>query len=347
MGGRVGLLWIALAAQLGIAAPRVSAQESLPRIRIIATGGTIASRPGADQLTGAALVEAVPELGRVASVEVEEFSRIGSSGMTPDHWVRLSARVDELFAADPGLAGIVVTHGTDTMEESAYFLHLTVSDARPVVFTGSMRSATAVSADGPANLLAAARVAVSAQAMGRGVLVVLDDEIHSARDVRKSDNNRVGTFRSAEWGALGVVDLDGVQFRRGLATRHTTGSEVRRVATEALADVPIVTDFAGNDGRVVRAWLDAGVDGLVVQAFGGGRPSPGMRAAIDEAVARGVPVVMASRVPEGRVMGDPESVARGVLSAGDLPAHKVRVLMMLALAGPRDPERLQRLLDTH
>ena len=193
-----------LAAFLLVSVP-VGAQE-LPVVRVIATGGTIASRPGDDQLTGSALIEAVPQLAGVAQVEVEEFSRIGSSGMTPDHWLLLAKRINELLDAEPDISGIVVTHGTDTMEETAYFLHLTIKDLRPVVLTGSMRSATAISADGPANLLTAVRVAADTNAGGRGVLVVLNDEVHSARDVRKTDNNRIDTFLSAEWGALGVVD---------------------------------------------------------------------------------------------------------------------------------------------
>jgi L-asparaginase len=319
----------------------------LPRVLVVATGGTIASRPGADQLSGAALVEAVPELAAVARLEVEEFSRVGSSSITPDHWLRLSRRIDQVLEADPDLAGIVVTHGTDTMEETSYFLHLTVRDPRPVVVVGSMRSATAVSADGPANLLAGVRVVASGEAAGRGVLVVLNDEIHSARDVRKTDNNRVDTFVSAEWGALGVVDQDGVHFRRGILTRHTTESELQLTDAPELPRVPVVADFAGNDGSALLRWADEGIDGAVVQAFGGGRASPDMRRAVATVAGRGIPVILASRVPQGRVMGSEEAVADGILAAGDLPPHKARVLLMLALLRTRDPAEIQRLLDTH
>lgn len=329
-------------------APVVLFAQELPRVLVIATGGTIASRPGADQLTGAALVGAVPELAEVAGLEVEEFSRVGSSSMTPDHWLRLAKRINELFRTDSGLAGIVVTHGTDTMEETAYFLHLTVKDSRPVVAVGSMRSATAVSADGPANLLAGVRVAASPDALNRGVLVVLNDEIHSARDVRKMDNNRVDTFVSSEWGALGVVDSDGVHFRRSITTRHTLGSELS-VDDEAdsLPDVPIVADYAGNDGDALRRWVADGVDGIVVQAFGGGRASPGMRTAVAEAAQAGIPVIYGSRVPEGRVIGSDGALAGGILAAGDLPPHKARVLLMLALLQTRSAAEIQRILDTH
>lgn len=315
---------------------------------VIATGGTIAGRAEGGQLTGAQLVAAVPELANVAAIDVEEFSRVGSSAITPDHWLGLSRRINELFQRDESLAGIVVTHGTDTMEETAYFLHLTVDDTRPVVLVGSMRVSSAVSADGPANLLAAVRVVVSPHAVGKGALVVLDDMIHSARDVRKMDNNRVGTFESAEWGALGVVDTDEVVFRREITTRHTVGSELKVDASvERLPPVRLVADYAGSDASALDAIRPADAAGVVVQAFGGGRASPEVRRAAAELAADGVPVVLASRVPEGRVMGSGESVERGLLSSGDLPPHKARVLLMLALLRERTSADLQRLLDTH
>jgi L-asparaginase len=330
----------------GLLTSTLLAQE-LPRVLVVATGGTIAGRSTGGQLTGAQLVEAVPELALVARFEVEEFARVGSSALTPAHWLRLSRRINEALDGDPGLAGVIVTHGTDTMEETAYFLHLTVDDPRPIVMVGSMRNASAVSADGPANLLAGARVAVTPEASGLGVLVVLNDEVHSARDVRKTDNNRVDTFASSEWGALGVVDSDGVVFRRRIATRHTVDSELRVGSASELPDVPIVADYAGNDGAVLRTLGSDRAAGVVVQAFGGGRMSPGMRAAVEEVTALGVPVVLASRVPEGRVMAAAQRLERGVLSAGDLPPHKVRVLLMLALLERRGAAELQHLLDTH
>ena len=334
-----------LAAFLLMSVP-VGAQE-LPVVRVIATGGTIASRPGDDQLTGSALIEAVPQLAGVAQVEVEEFSRIGSSGMTPDHWLLLAKRINELLDDEPDISGIVVTHGTDTMEETAYFLHLTIKDLRPVVLTGSMRSATAISADGPANLLTAVRVAADTNAGGRGVLVVLNDEVHSARDVRKTDNNRIDTFLSAEWGALGVVDSDGVIFRRSSETLHTVQALPSLAGVETLPAVPIVADFAGNDARVLRSWAQQGVAGIVVQAFGGGRTSPEMRRAISEIASEGIPVVLASRVPEGRVIGSGQQAQSGVVAGGDLPPHKARVLLMLALLHSRDGTEIQAIFDTH
>lgn len=336
-----------VAALGGFVSATASHGQDLPRVRVIATGGTIAGQAGSGQLTGAQLIAAVPELAEVADIEVEEFSRIGSSAMTPDHWLRLSRRINEIFHEDRGLSGIVVTHGTDTMEETGYFLHLTLDDARPVVIVGSMRASTAVSADGPANLLSGVRVAASVDARGHGVLVVLNDEIHSARDVRKTDNNRVDTFVSSEWGALGIVDADRVLFRRRITTKHSVDSDVRLGPAESLPDVVIVTDFAGNDGSALRMWAASGVDGVVVQAFGGGRASPEMRRAIDDVAALGVPVILASRVPEGRVMGSSRALERGVLAAGDLSPHKARVLLMLALLTTTDAREIQTLLDSH
>jgi len=242
---------------------------------------------------------------------------------------------------------VVVTHGTDTMEETAYFLHLTIKDLRPVVLTGSMRSATAVSADGPANLLTAVRVAADTNAGGRGVLVVLNDEIHSARDVRKTDNNRTDTFVSVEWGALGVVDLDGVTFRRSGETLHTVEALPSVAEVETLPTVPIVADFAGNDATVLKNWIEQGVAGIVVQGFGGGRTSPEMRRAISEIAREGTLVVLASRVLEGRVIGSGQQAQAGVVAAGDLPSHKARVLLMLALLHSRDGMEIQAIFDTH
>ena len=341
------LTWSAALAAAQVLATPLVAQE-LPRVLVIATGGTIAGQATGGQLTGAQIVEAVPQLAEVARIEVEEFSRVGSSAITPDHWVRLSRRINEIFDTDSDLAGLIVTHGTDTLEETAYFLHLTVEDARPVVVVGSMRNSSAVSADGPANLLSGARVVLSPKAHERGVLVVLNDEIHSARDVRKMDNNRLNTFVSREWGMLGIVDADQIVFRRSPETRHTVSSDLHLLpGTTALPNVPVVADFAGNDARLLHAAHANGASAIVVQAFGGGRASPAVRDAYVEIVEAGVPVLLASRVPEGRVMGTPRGNEAGLVYAGDLSPHKARILLMLALQSPTSVAQLQRLIDRH
>lgn len=330
-------------------------EDALPQVLVIATGGTIASRAEAPQVPGNELVEAVPELARHARITTEQFASVGSSAMTPDHWLRLSLRINEAFAADPALAGVIVTHGTDSMEETGYFLHLTVRHERPVVVVGAMRSANAVSADGPANLLSAVRTAVAPAARGKGALIVLNDRIYSARDVQKMDNNRVDAFRS-EWGPLGVVDADGVFFQRQLLTRHTGASEFDLAGLEALPDVGVASDFAGHDGSGLRDWV-ARARGVVLETFGGGRTSPGGTQAAVEVAGGGVPVVLASRVAEGRVMtrnvlppgggGSVPMHKAGVIAARDLPAHKARVLLMLALTRTTDGSEIQRMFDTY
>jgi L-asparaginase len=324
-----------------IGASVLSGQDSsTPRVVILTTGGTIASRPGAEALPGNDLVAAVPELLDYASVSVEEVARIGSSRMTPEVWLRLSERINELFEADDSLQGVVVTHGTDTMEEIGYYLNLTVLDERPVVIVGSMRDATAISADGPANLLDGVRVAVSPDARNRGVMVVLNDEINSARAARKTDNQRVQTFRAPELGVLGYADADTVLFYGTAPHRHTAQSEFDLSAVEALPMVPIVIDYAGFDGSTLIDWLEKGASGVVIQTFAGGRMSAGALASVAEAVERGVPIVVSSRVPGGRIPGSP--LVEGSILARELSAHKARVLLMVALAAGVDGEGLQR-----
>lgn len=323
----------------------LSAQaETRPRVVVITTGGTIASRPGGS-LAGDSLVAAVPEVLHHAEVRVEEIYRIGSSQMTPEHWLTLSRRINELFQTDPALAGIVVTHGTDTLEETAFFLNLTVHDRRPVVLVGSMRSADAISADGPANLVNGVRVAATPEAEGHGVLVVLNEDIAAARDVWKTHNQRVETFRSPELGFLGYVDPDAVVFHRKALRPHTVDSPFRVDDARSLPRVAIVGDYTGAESRQILDAVRAGADGLVVTTFAGGRMSPGTRQGVRAAVEAGVPVVLASRVPGGRIVGDP-AAPLGALLAADLLPHKARILLMLALLETRDTDELRRLFRT-
>ena len=326
----------------------VSHAQSLqhPRVLILTTGGTIASRVGAPMEAGADLVNAVPELLDHAKVTVEEFSRIGSSQMTPSHWLGLAHRVNSAFSDDSDLAGVVITHGTDTMEETAFFLNLTVRYKRPVVLVGSMRSSNEISADGPANLLNAVRVAVAEEAVAKGAMVVLNEDISSARDVWKTDNRRVHTFRSPEFGYLGVVDPDAVLFYRTPTRPHTARSEFDVVGLDSLPDVAIVSDYTGFDQSVIDDLIERSPDGIVITTFAGGRMSSGASRATQAAVEAGVPVVVASRVPGGRIIGNPVG-EYGAIVARDLPAHKARILLMLALTTTRDQTELQRLFDTY
>lgn len=339
-----GLLLLLLVT--GVAPGGLASQDApKPEVVILTTGGTIASRSGAATLPGPELVQAVPELLEHAAITVEEVARVGSSRMTPALWLQVGERINALFRADPALAGVVVTHGTDTMEETAYYLNLTVRDPRPVVMAGSMRSANALSADGPANLLDAVRVAVSPDARDRGVMIVLNDEINAARAARKTDNQRLQTFRAPEFGLLGYADPDTVVFHGSPHRRHTAHSEFDLGGVEGLPEVAMVMDYAGFDGSTLLHWLDRGVAGIVLQTFAGGRMSAGAAAAAREAVERGVPLVLASRVPGGRIPGPPP--VEGAVLARDLPAHKARVLLMVALAAGVGPEGLERVFGEY
>ncbi|HIF38744.1 MAG TPA: asparaginase [Gemmatimonadetes bacterium] len=316
-----------------------------PHVVILTTGGTIASRSDAPSLEGHALVQAVPQILDYATVNVEEITRTGSSRITPEIWLRLGKRINEIFSQDGTINGIVVTHGTDTMEETAYYLNLVVKDDRPVVMVGSMRSADVISADGPSNLLQAVRVATKEHSKNRGVMIVLNDEINSARDAWKTDNQRVQTFRSIDHGILGYADPDTIIFYRNPSHLHTVNSIFQLDTIEALPEVPIVIDYAGFDGSTIIQWANRHPAGIVVQTFAGGRMSSGALEGIQRATEEGIPIVIASRVPGGRIPGSP-SVA-GTILARDLPAHKARVLLMVALAETSHKENLTSIFNQY
>lgn len=337
-----------LAALLLCTAICLANEESspMPRVLILTTGGTIASRTDAPLIDGPALVQAVPDLLDYAEVNVEEFSVIGSSKMTPDHWLRLAKRSNEIFSTDAGLAGIVITHGTDTMEETAYFLNLTVKSDRPVVLVGSMRSSNEVSADGPANLINAVRVATNEQSVGQGVLVTLNEDISAARDVWKTDNRRVQTFGGSNVGHIGAVDPDGVRFYHRVLQPHTTTSEFDGSAIDALPSVSILSDYTGIEQSVVEDFVRQPMDGLVVRTFAGGRMSGGMLAGLEAIADSGIPVVVTSRVPGGRIVSAPDYPFPVIVANGQQD-NKARILLMLALTRTGELERIQSIFDTY
>ncbi len=339
---RIALIFLLLS---GVALAQ-DAGESTPQVLVLTTGGTIASRTNASLIDGPALVQAVPELLNYASIQVEEFSVIGSSKMTPAHWLALAKRINELFSSDSNLAGIVITHGTDTLEETAYFLNLTVQWDRPVVLVGSMRSSNEVSADGPANLINAVRVAISDQAIGQGVLVVLNEDISAARDVWKTDNRRVQTFDGSNVGHVGAVDPNGVRFYHRSLQPHTTTSEFDVSSIDVLPDVLILSDFTGIDRKVVVRFGTQPMDGLVVRTFAGGRMSAGMLAGLEEIADLGIPTVITSRVPKGRIVSAPSYEFPAIVSNGQQD-NKARILLMLALTRTSESSEIQRMFDTY
>lgn len=324
-----------------------AAMAEPPRCTLIATGGTIAMRPAepdgapvpAD--SGEAMVAAVPELAGVARLDVESLANVPSPHMTPELWQALHAAVETALAADD-VAGVIVTHGTDTLEETAFFLDLTVAGDKPVVLTGAMRDASARDFDGPRNLLAAARLCVDPRARGRGALLVMDDRVHAARSVRKGHTAR-GDFHSGAAGALGEVGPEGVAFWRSPERRQRI-----RLEAAALPRVDIVAAYPGAGEELLQAAMAAGSRGIVVQALGLGNVGPALAAGIEAVLDAGVPVVVASRVAEGATApvygyagGGAALRDAGAIFAGDLSPQKARILLMLALQHAGDADALQ------
>jgi L-asparaginase len=328
----------------------------LPLVWVLATGGTISGKGASSTalatyssgaLRGDDLVAAVPEIAQVARVRVEQIANVSSTDITLAHWLTLATRINAIFDEDPAVAGVVVTHGTNTLEETAYFLNLTVKHDRPVVLVGSMRPASAISADGPLNLLNAVRTASAKASVGRGVLVVLNDEINGARDVTKTNTYRVETFRAPELGLLGYVDADAVTFYRETAKRHTTRAEFDVRGRSGLPAVDIVYSYVEPSTAMIAALGAAGVPGIVLAGTGAGLVSARERDAL-QALATLPPerrpiVVRSNRTGNGRVIALPDYDALGMIPADNLSPQKARVLLMLALTKTRDPAEIRRM----
>ena len=334
--------------------PSFSIAQTLPTVAVLSTGGTIASRQDpvkggyVPALSAEDLIAAIPAIRKVAQIHTQQIANISSSDMTPQVWLQLSTRINELLSQS-GIAGVVVTHGTNTLEETAFFLDLTVTSSKPVVLVGAQRPASDPDADGPRNLLDAVRVATSQEAVGNGVMVVMNGQINAARDVTKTNTSQVETFRSLEFGALGVVDVEAVRFYRSPLRRQTVIADART----ALPRVEIVASYAGADGRSIRSLIrDGDVGGIVVAGLGLGGVPAAMFDAIQEARVKGIPVVVGTRVPTGRVFplsaskGSALSLkAIGCVLADNLSPQKARILLMLALTQTRVSEVLQKYFD--
>ncbi|CAB3758398.1 asparaginase [Paraburkholderia humisilvae] len=333
---------------------------ALPRIAVLATGGTIAG--SAQDATSTAgyqagvvgvgqLLAAVPALSTVANIHAEQIASVDSKDMSLALWTTLVQRVNALLATED-IDGVVITHGTDTLEETAYLLHLTVRSTKPVVLTAAMRPSSALSADGPLNLLNAVSVAGHRAAHGQGVLVVFNNRIHSARDVVKTSTFAVDTFQSPEVGALGWVQDGRVEFQRSVVRPHTVATEFASgpASADAWPAVEIVTSYAGATRTIVDALVQAGVRGIVVAGTGNGSIHAALQQGLADAASQGVAVVRASRVGSGHVMhnGAASDDALGFVTANSLNPYKARVLLMLALAaGGTGPAELQRVFDLY
>jgi len=309
-----------------------------PRCMLISTGGTIASK--VDPKTGLAIPtvsgeELFSQVGaKLAGIDVtiEEFSRVPSPHISIEDWIGLANRVNTLLLEED-VCGVVISHGTGTLEETAWFLELTVNSFKPVVLVGAQRNQSEHDSDGPRNLVDGIKVCMSEQAREQGVLVVLNQRIHAARDVSKQHTFNVETFQSGEWGSLGRITPDSVIFRRQIRQRTYIP-----ISSQSLPEVDIVPMYVGASANSIRASLQSGVRGLVIQGVGSGHVNPQFYEAIKAAISQGVRVVIATRVPQGGTRacyGFEGSSARleqaGAVLAGELSAWKARIMLMLLL----------------
>ncbi len=323
-----------------------------PRVIVLATGGTIAGsefpeagRTGykAGVLSVANLLDGIPELREIADVKGEQLCNIDSKDMTDEIWLCLAARVNEIFAADEADA-VVIPHGTDTMEETAYFLSLTVKSDKPVVLTGAMRPATAADADGFRNLLDAVRVSVSDDAVGKGPLVVMNGEIHEARDVTKTHTQNIAAFASPTAGCLGTVK-DGVPTFSRTPLHHPKSEAFFDLGgVSALPRVDILYGHEGDDGALVFSAVQAGAKGIVYAGMGNGSIPAEAEKALAKIAGRGVTVVRASRTGSGEVTSSAPSCAEAdFIESGALNPQKARVLLRLCLTKTNDAAEIARI----
>lgn len=360
---RASLPWIAaLLLTLGLpgwsahaqitAVPSQTPAADVPRVRLVATGGTISNKAGG-RLTAEELIQLMPNVSRYARPEFEQFSNLASSSLTLDQWLALSRRINQLFKEDAGVAGIVVTSGTDTLEELAYFLDLTVRSDKPVIVVGSMRNPSTLGYEGAANLLEGFRVAADPAARGRGVMVVLNDEINAAREVTKTDALRLNTFQTRGYGLLGVVDSDRVVFYRRVEKKHTAESEFDISTVTTLPRVDVVLTYQGAPGDLIKAAVDAGAKGIIVAGAGAGATSGTQGEGIGYALEKGVFVVMTTRAGSGRIAARPRPAQAASPAAPnprdrsiggeDLAPVKARLLLMLALTKTQSGAEIQRM----
>jgi L-asparaginase len=326
------------------------AADALPKVKLFTTGGTIQSKGAHRQklmeysdgrVTPDELIADLPELKDIADVSYMEISNIGSGGMNTELLLKLAKSINE-WLAQPESSGAVVTHGTGTLEETAYFLNLVIKSDKPVAVVGAMRPFTAVSRDGPFNLYNAVRVAGSPHARGMGVFIVLNDEINAARDTTKSNTYRVETFVARDFGPLGYADSDRVVFYRKPIYKHTFKSEFDVSALTALPKVDIVYGYQEADRATIDGLVAAGVKGIIITDS-----SPAYQDAVKDGQAKGVIFVSGDRKGSGRVVESARSVERNMVTADNLNSQKARILLRLALTKTSDPKEIQRIFNEY
>ena len=325
-----------------------------PQVAVIGTGGTIASigKGPLDLLDYGAnetmlhvdeIIARFPEVHEVADILPIRFEAIPSPNVFFPEWKALVLQIETLAQEHQGLAGIVVTHGTASLEETAYFLNLTLHVDLPVVVVGSQRPASALSTDAGMNLVNAVRTAAAPDSRGLGVLVLLNDEIHAAREVTKTATYRLQTFRSPDFGVLGHADGDAIAYYRRPIRRRTPNTEFDIRTLEALPRVDIVYAYTGSDGTAVRAFIEAGAQGIVSAGFAPGFCGPGDLELLAEAVHHGTLVVQSTRAGSGRTFKSTRLTKHGFLIADNLNPQKARLLLALALTVTRDPGEIARI----
>lgn len=297
-------------------------------------------------LSGEDLIAGVPELAKIAKVRVENLYNIPSDYMDPQRWIALQESVERALANDD-VTGVIISHGTDTLEETAYFLDLTVSNEKPIVLVGAQRNASERDFDGPRNLLNAVRICVSPDARGRGAMIAMNNQINAAREATKTNTSDVETFKSGDFGFLGVVDEDRIVFARTPMRRQHIPLQ-----RNPLPRVDIVAMYAGADGMLLQAAVAAGCKGIVIQALGWGNVNIPFYKAIREAIGKGIVIVISTRVPNGRVLpvygtegGGKTLKDAGAVFADNLSPQKARILLMLALQTTSNAATIQQLFD--
>lgn len=329
----------------------------LPKVVVLGTGGTIQSK-GADRMVRydyragkyeiEELLALVPEVNRIAKIEASQFTNIGSPSMTPEIWKGLAEKINTLAETDPSIAGFVVTHGTNTLEETAFFLHLTVKTDKPVVVVGAQRPSTAISADGLLNLYLAVQVAATPEARGKGVMICMNQQINSAREGTKTSAYKVEAFNSRDLGFLGVADPDRVVFYRAPVRRHTVSSEFDVAKIETFPRVDMIDSYAAAPADLIDFVVGAGAKGIVLSGHGAGGSSPEQGKAFKAAVEKGVAVAAATRTGSGRVITTERMKTDGIVAADNLTPQKARILLMLAIAaGKTTPTELTRIFDQY
>lgn len=332
-------------------AAEATTQPTQALIYIIGTGGTIAgsatsatsSSYQSGKLSEAQLTTAIPAIKKLAQIKTLDLFQIDSADITLTDWIKLAKTVD-LLIKKPDVKGIVITHGTDTMEETAYFLDLVIKTVKPIVLVGSMRPATSISADGPLNLYNAIAVAASPNSIGKGVLVVMNDQIYDARDVTKTNTTRVDTFRSRNTGPLGLVDFGKVRYyKTAIDVTHATPFTVSDLNN--LPKVEIIYEYAGTDGQLFQYAINSGVSGIVFAGSGDGNIAAPERQLLKSARDKGIIIVRSSRTGSGKVtynyVHNLDSLL-GLIPADDLNPQKARVLLLLALTKTHDPKQISQ-----